>query len=37
MVMMDSIYCENFILIDYVKRNFNIVYFENWMLLKLDF
>jgi hypothetical protein len=29
MVMMDSIYCENFILIDYVKRNFNIVYFEN--------
>ena len=27
-VMMDSIYCENFILIDYVKRNFNIVYFE---------
>lgn len=27
-IMMDSIYCENFILIDYVKRNFNIVYFE---------
>lgn len=26
MVMMDSIYCENFILIDYVKRNFNIFY-----------
>ena len=25
-VMMDSIYCENFILIDYVKRNFNILY-----------
>ena len=28
-VMMDSIYCENFILIDYVKRNFNIFYFED--------
>ena len=27
-IMMDSIYCVNFILIDYVKRNFNIVYFE---------
>jgi hypothetical protein len=25
-IMMDSIYCENFILIDYVKRNFNILY-----------
>ncbi len=25
-VMIDSIYCENFILIDYVKRNFNIFY-----------
>ncbi|MGJ0336063.1 hypothetical protein [Aliarcobacter cryaerophilus] len=31
-VMMDSIYCENFILIDYVKRNFNIVYFEEEIL-----
>jgi hypothetical protein len=29
MIMMDSIYCENFILIDYVKRNFNIFYFED--------
>ena len=28
-IMMDSIYCENFILIDYVKRNFNIFYFED--------
>ncbi len=26
MIMMDSIYCENFILIDYVKRNFSIFY-----------
>ena len=31
-VMMDSIYCENFILIDYVKRNFNIFYIGDWML-----
>ena len=27
MVMKNSIYCENFILIDWVKRNFNIVYY----------
>jgi len=26
-IMKDSINCENFILIDYVKSNFNIVYF----------
>jgi len=26
-IMKDSINCENFILIDYVKRNFNIYYF----------
>lgn len=25
-IMSNSIYCENFILIDWVKRNFNIVY-----------
>lgn len=25
-IMNDAIYCENFILIDWVKRNFNIVY-----------
>ena len=31
-VMMDSIHCENFILIDYVKRNFNIFYIGDWML-----
>lgn len=31
-VMMDSIYCENFILIDYVKRNFNIFYFGDEIL-----
>ena len=28
-IMSNSIYCENFILIDWIKRNFNIVYFEN--------
>ena len=28
-IMSDSIYCENFILIEYVKSNFNIVYFED--------
>ncbi|PHO09099.1 hypothetical protein CPG37_10905 [Malaciobacter canalis] len=27
MIMKDSINCENFILIDWIKRNFNIVYF----------
>lgn len=26
-IMSNSIYCENFILIDWIKRNFNIVYF----------
>jgi hypothetical protein len=31
-IMMDSIHCENFILIDYVKRNFNIIYFEDEMV-----
>ena len=31
-IMMDLIYCENFILIDYVKRNFNIFYFEEEIL-----
>ena len=25
-IMNDSIYCENFILIDWIKRNFNIIY-----------
>ena len=28
-IMNDSIYCENFILIDWVKRNFNIVYMDD--------
>lgn len=28
-IMNDSIYCENFILIDWVKRNFNIIYFSD--------
>ena len=28
-IMSNSIYCENFILIDWIKKNFNIVYFEN--------
>lgn len=31
-IMSDSIYCENFILIDWVRRNFNIVYFEDEMV-----
>ena len=26
-IMSNSIYCENFILIDWIKKNFNIVYF----------
>ena len=28
-IMSNSIYCENFILIDWIKKNFNIVYFED--------
>ncbi len=28
-IMKDSINCENFILIDWIKRNFNIFYFED--------
>ena len=28
-IMSNSIYCENFILIDWMKKNFNIVYFED--------
>ena len=28
-IMSNSIYCENFILIDWLKKNFNIVYFED--------
>lgn len=31
-IMKDSINCENFILIDWVKRNFNIVYFGDEIL-----
>lgn len=32
MIMKDSINCENFILIDWIKRNFNIFYFEDEMV-----